>query len=394
MIVWLVIVVVFLCFSAFFAFSETSIFSIPREKYEILKNEKGGGKQIYEILMKSNLFLVFLLLGNNFVNIVIITGLEKVLGTYLTDNLALIFFLTTAILLVVGEITPKVIAVGNPMPIARFVAAPITFILKYFGGFFNVINSFNLYILRANYRYLLQTPDPFVTSEEYTIAVNEAVSTKKISESAGEMITSFLDLSEDSIMQIARNRNSLKIIKENTQPNQMQADEIAVFYESSGAVKEVYYCSFNKIIKKIAPVWFPTTKTLGDLHNYFLKTGFDCVLLVDEYGDFFGAVSRYDIYKYWQAFCGGGGCQSGENLEHLSEITADASSEVVKFQDWFSDDTIEEYGDAKTLNGILCSIFGKIPQIGDRFSESGFVYEIIDADKTKIKKVKIERNPN
>ena len=388
MIVWYVIVIVFLCFSVFFALSETSLFSIPREKYEILKNQKGAGRKIYEILMKSNLFLVFLLLGNNFVNIVIITGLEKILNIYLDGNLALIFVLTTAILLIVGEITPKVIAVGSPMPVARLVASPVAFVLKYSDGFLNAINSFNLKILRMNYRYLLQTPDPFVTNEEYTIAVNEAVCAKKISESVGEMITSFIDLSEDSVLQIARNRNSLKIIADPIEKEQMQADEVAVSYDSSGNVLEVFYCSFNKIVRKTMPVWFPTTKTIGELHDYFLENDNFCVLLIDEYGDFFGAVSRYDIYRYWQNFRG----EPSKNSEQLGTIIANGSDEVIKFQDWFDENILEEYDDTKTLNGILCALFGKIPAVGDTISENGFSYKIIAADKTKINKIKIDRN--
>ena len=391
MIVWFVIVAVFLCFSIFFALSETSVFSIPREKYESLKNEKGAGRKIYEILMKSNLFLVFLLLGNNFVNIVIIMGLDRILSVYLEGKLLLIFVLTTAVLLVFGEITPKVIAVGNPLSVARLVAAPTAFILKHFEGFFKIIDSFNLRILRMNYRYLLQTPDPFVTSAEYTIAVNEAVHTKKISESAGKMIASFIDLSEDSVMQIARNRNSLKIMTEsveNVENEQMQADEIAVSYNDSGNIERVFYSSFDKIVKKTEPVWFPATKTIGDLHDYFLKNDFNSVLLVDEYGDFFGAASRFDIYKYWQI----SSYTNSENSEKLSVIIANGSDEIVKLQDWFSKNTLEEYGDAKTLNGILCALFGKIPAVGEKINNCGFEYKIIDADKTKINKIKIERN--
>lgn len=384
MIALILIVLVFLCLSAFFSASETAFFSIPREKFAILKNEKGSGRKIYEILTKSNLFLVLLLLGNNFVNIAAITGLEKILNIYLNGNITLIFFLTTATLLIFGEIIPKIIAVGNSLSIARFIATPVTFLLKHLEKFINLINSFNSYFLRMNYRYLLQTPDPFVTNEEYSIAVNEAVLTKKISESAGKVITSFIDLSEDGIIHVARNRNSLRVI---AKEEQMQADEIAISYDGSGNVKDVYYSSFDKIVQKNKPIWFPTTKTIGDLHNYFLQNSFSCVLLVDEYGDFFGAVSRFDIYKYWQMSYG-----SGNITEKLTEIIVDASSEIVKYQDWFSESILEEYDDAKTLNGILCDIFGKIPKSGESLSENGFVYHIIDADKTKIKKVKIERS--
>jgi len=65
---------------------------------------------------------------------------------------------------------------------------------------------------------------------------------------------------------------------------------------------------------------------------------------------------------------------------------------VIKFQDWFDENILEEYDDTKTLNGILCALFGKIPAVGDTISENGFSYKIIAADKTKINKIKIDRN--
>jgi CBS domain containing-hemolysin-like protein len=380
-------VIVALIFSVFFAFSETSIFSIPREKYEILKNEKGSGRKIYEILTKSNLFLVFLLLGNNFVNIVAISGMEKLFGVVFNNNYTLVFICTTVILLSVGEIIPKNIAVSNPMFFARLVAPLNVFALKYLNGFLKKINSFNLYILRMNYRYLLQSPNPFVTSDEYALAIEEAVSNKKLSQNAGDMIISFLDLIQDSVLQTARNRGSLKVLEnsEDEEQKNLKADEIAIKYDNLGNPESVYYSSPNKKLKKLSPTWFPTTKTIGDMHDFFLENDGECVLLVDEYGDFFGAVSKYDIYNYWRALC----C---DKKEKLSTVTLSGGDEIVKHSEWISPELIAKFCEIKTFNGILCSISGKIPQAGDTITDGDFVYKIIDADGTKINKIRIQKN--
>jgi Mg2+/Co2+ transporter CorB len=385
MIFWLAVVIVALFCSAFFAFSETSVFSIPREKYEILKRENGNGKKIYEILLKSNLFLVFLLLGNNFVNIVAISGLEILFGSVFGNNLTLVFVCTTAVILTFGEILPKNIAIGNYMFIARLLAPVIAVILKYSDGFLKKIDSFNLYILRMNYRYLLQTPDPFVTGEEYAMAVKQAVVNKKLSETGADIITSFLDLTQNSVLLTARNRACLKFIEKSGEKKYLEADEIAVLCDDCGDVKTVYYRSPNNNLKKLAPLWFPTSKTVGDLHNYFLQNGSECALLIDEYGDFFGAVSKYDIYRYWKAL-------RRDREEILNEITLKGSDEIVKYNEWISKDTMEKYPEAKTFNGILCSMAGEIPKKGNTISENGFVYLIIDADRTKIKKIRIQKN--
>ncbi|MCL2844067.1 MAG: CNNM domain-containing protein [Chitinivibrionia bacterium] len=385
MIIWLVIVIIALTCSVFFALSETSIFSISREKYEALKNDKGRGRKVYEVLMKSNLFLVFLLLGNNFVNIVAISGMEVLFGGVFGSNLTLIFISTTVILVVIGEIMPKVIAVGNYMSVARFVAPIIVVVLKFGDGFFKKIDAFNLYILRMNYRYLLQMPNPFVTSDEYSVAVEEAVANKKIGKSTGEMISSFLDITQASVSKIARNRKEIKIISDFADKNALLPDEVAIFYEENDEIKNLLYRPFDGSVKIFVPEWFPNTKNIGDLHNYFLQTGNDCVLLLDEYGGFYGAASRYDIYKYWKALC-------RDKAQTLSEITLLGSDELVKYHEWVMPEILDKHAETKTFNGLLCLISGKIPESGEIITQGGFSYQIIEADAKKALKVKIQKN--
>jgi CBS domain containing-hemolysin-like protein len=373
-----------LFFSAFFSASETAVFSIPREKIEFLKTADKSSQKIYKILIQSDLFLALLLLGNNFVNIVAISGLGKIFNVYFGDNLLIIFILTTGALLVFGEIIPKNIAVNNSMIIAR-AAAPIhVFTLKIMGGFLKKINLLNLGLLRMNYRYLLQTPNPFVTPEEYAVAIKEAVGNKKISESTGDLINGFINLTQDGISRIARNRKSLKILANPNEKDTLLPDEIGIFYESD-EIKSVFYSAFGSNVEEFAPIWFPNTKTIGNLHDYFLKNGCGCVLLVDEYGGFDGAASKYDVYKYWKV------CAVGAKSD-LREIVIGGEESVMKYRDWICEEMLEKYPDAKTLNGILCAMFGSIPEVGQTLAAGGFTYNVIDCGKTKINKIKIQKN--
>ncbi|MDR0305134.1 MAG: CNNM domain-containing protein [Chitinispirillales bacterium] len=383
MILWLIVAILALLFSAFFSASETAVFSIPREKINLLKNEGKSGLKIYQVLVQSDLFLVLILLGNNFVNIVAISSLGKVFGIFFNNSLTIIFVLTTVLLLVFGEIMPKTIAVKNSMLISRTVAGIYVLALEKLGGFLKKINSLNLKLLRMNYRYLLQTPDPFVTNEEYAVAIKEAVSNKKFSESTGKMITGFIDLTGHGISNIARNRNSLKVLKSTDEKALLSEDEIGILYINN-EVKKVFYRSFDGAAIEIEPAWFPCTKTVGDLHDYFLKNDTVCVLLVDEYGGFDGAASRYDIYKYWKVYC-----SASKNV--FGEIIVRGEESAIKYRDWIAQDMLEKHSEIKTVNGVLCAEFGGIPQTGQTFSENGFVYHIINADKTKINKIKIQK---
>ena len=124
MIIYLLFIIILLCLSAFFSGSETAVFAIDRiEAKEISLKERSPLAAIYRNI---NHFLTTVLLLNLLANAAI-----NVLGTVITVEhlggeayLPLMGFISTAVILTVSEIAPKVAAVRYSMAIARFAACP------------------------------------------------------------------------------------------------------------------------------------------------------------------------------------------------------------------------------------------------------------------------------
>ena len=151
MVVWLAIIVVLLCISALASGSETAFFSLSPAQLEALRSkESAKSKAVLQLLDEKDYLLATILVLNNLVNICIV-----VLCNNLIDGLvdfsstgwefAIKTVLVTFLLLLFGEIMPKVFANYNPTRLAtlmavpmvgmRKVLTPLTFILvKYSSG--------------------------------------------------------------------------------------------------------------------------------------------------------------------------------------------------------------------------------------------------------------------
>lgn len=125
--------VVFLLFvlSAFFSSSETALMAVNRLRLRRLADQGDAkAKRAQELLSDTGRLLSGILLGNNFVN-VLLASLSTAVGTQLFGEYAPLYVspILTILLLIFAEILPKTIAVERSMQISRFTAGPIAFFI-------------------------------------------------------------------------------------------------------------------------------------------------------------------------------------------------------------------------------------------------------------------------
>lgn len=134
MVVRLVLQGILLCGSAFFSGSETALFSLSRLDFQQLRRERNPRSEILHALLdQPRRLIISILCGNELVNIAAaanMTGILMVLyGPEKAGTLAVVLMVT--LLLLFGEITPKTIAVSNPVRVStNLVAGPINFWVK------------------------------------------------------------------------------------------------------------------------------------------------------------------------------------------------------------------------------------------------------------------------
>ena len=148
----LVFVVLFLL-SAFFASSETAIFSISKFKlHSLTKENKPGAAALTRLKNNPNRLLATILIGNNLVNI-LIASYATFLATraFGSIGVGVATGLVTIVLLIVGETLPKSIAAHRPVEVALFAAEfleliskillPVVFVLEKISSFFTRLFS-------------------------------------------------------------------------------------------------------------------------------------------------------------------------------------------------------------------------------------------------------------
>lgn len=123
----LIVFIILLGFSGFFSSTETSLFSL--NKLQLEKMRADGNRRIdliERLLSEPRRLIVTILIGNEFVNVAAsVISAAMVIQLFGAENKLVNLFVMVPILLVFGEITPKVLAIRNNVAFATFESGPI-----------------------------------------------------------------------------------------------------------------------------------------------------------------------------------------------------------------------------------------------------------------------------
>jgi len=397
--------------SAFFSGSETGLMSLNRYKlkHQADKNN-GGAKRALELLQKPDQLISLILLGNNFINI-LITQLATYLGyrLYGDTGIAVATGLLTILLLLFAEVTPKTLAANNPEKIAfiaSYVYKPLLKIL------FPLIIAIN-WLVKQIFKVLQSSNKKSsnkdaLNSEELRIAVSETAGL--IPDTHRDMLLGILDLEKVKVDDIMIPRSEIAGIDldddwEDTlsQITRLPYTRIPVYSETVdnligvALMREILPLlmddNFNpETLQEITrePYFIPegtalTTQLINFLNNKRL-VGF----VVDEYGDIQGLVALEDILE-----------------EIVGEFTTDPkTTHTAFFKDLDGSYLIEGSTHVRdinsqlhiqlpttgprTINGLILEHLEMIPQAGTSLKIAGYPLEIMHTKNNMVKTVRIQ----
>ena len=205
MVIELIVIFVCLIGSAFFSASETA-YNLANESQLEKKAESGFiNKLSYKICKSYNFALTSILIGNNIVNFVlssVATSLSLVLlveSGITGENVAatIATAVTTIVVLIFGEIAPKVIANGNSKLLIRAFALPLFFFMIVFSPAAYLIN---LIIKLVDKIYV--NDDTGVTTDELSSIIETGEEEGSIDEDRSELLQSAIDFNETTIKEI------------------------------------------------------------------------------------------------------------------------------------------------------------------------------------------------
>ncbi len=405
------IIVLLLLSSALVSGSEVAFFSLSPVDIDKLKSENtSSSNQTIELLKNPEHLLATILISNNFVNVAIV-----IISTWLTDNMvdfeqspswfSFLFkiVLVTFLLLLFGEIIPKVYAAKYARRFAVLMSRPMFILSKLFKPLsFFLVKSTSLVNKRLKKRKPEISMDDL--SNAIYLAENEIKENKKILEgivSYGNTVAS--EIMKPRVDVVAFDITTpfdvlLEKIKEHNY------SRIPIYTETFDNVKGILYIkdllphyhkkNFHWQSLLRPPYFVPESKKINDLLQDFQSKKNHMAIVIDEYGGTSGIVTLEDI---------------------LEEIVGEISDEFDEpdlfykkidnynyvfegktlLNDFFKilkldDDIFDEVkGDADTLAGLLLELVGEIPQAGGTVQYKGFVFKVISSDVRRIKQIKV-----
>jgi len=398
--------------------SETAFFSLSPSDIDILQNSKESTDKILNTFRnKPKELLATILIANNLINVGIV-----ILSTYLSsllfdfgENRILAFIVEvaaiTSIILVFGEIIPKIIANKQALMISRLMAKPLNVIMFLF-------KPLSIILVRST-----SLIDKNIGKKRHQISMSEISDAIEITsdENAPEEekmilkgIATFGEKEASEVMQSRVNVTALDVSQPFSKVMEMVAESgfsrIPVYEENIDKVQGILYIKdllpINKEQKDfdwsamIRPAFFvPENKRLNDLLQEFREKKIHLAIVVDEYGGTSGIITLEDIIEEIVGEISDEFDKENQQFkyEKISPISYHFEAKtplndlckILHLEDDYFDDV---KGESDSLGGLLLELEGIIPEKGSKITFKQFDFSVISVDTRKINEVEVKIN--
>ena len=407
----LILLLVALLLSAFFSGSEAAFLSIQRGKLAYLtKSGVKGADKVAQIAGHPEKLLPTVLTGNNLVNTA-----AAVLGTtialsYLEPTIAIIVATAgvTILLVIFSEIIPKTVAAKNserfaiivvgPLLLAQTLLLPAVWVLERLsrsvGRLFGVSDA--VMVAEGEIRALIDTGREVGAVEASEARLLENVfrfgdrqirevmtpRTEIIAIEKGATLESFLNVYQehshtrfpifDGTMDDVIGTLSVKDVV-----RAMTAGEIGPEDDVTHVLREAYFV--------------PETKLVGQLFHELRQSGYQVVMVADEFGGLAGLVTLKQMVEEIVGRVSDEGVPESEEYQAIDANTfqADAGMRVEEANAQLDLDIPD--GEYETLAGFLLTRFGHIPGEGEFVHHNGFQLQILEMKGVRIEQVRVTR---
>ncbi len=412
-----IVLIVLLCCSALISGAEVAFFGLSGTDLNAIGEKKTAtGTIVVKLLNRPKKLLATILIANNMINIGIVL-LFKTIGDTIFANINYIVLdfisirfvlevgVATFLILMFGEIVPKIYANRNKHSFSHFMAYPIRLLDILFTPISTPMRSVTLFLYHKLGK---QKSNLSVDHLSQALELTSESDTTKEEQKILEGIVSFGNTDTKQVMRpridIFALNEELKFTEVLSEIMDSGYSRIPVFAENVDHVSGVLYVkdllpyidrkTFNWTSLIREPYFVPENKKLDDLLSEFQEKKNHLAVVVDEYGGTSGIVTLEDI---------------------IEEIVGDISDEfddddliyskldeynyvfdgktalrdfyrVVKVED---EDFEEKKGESETIAGFVLEIAGSFPKIGEKVLFKEFQFVVESLDKKRLKRIKV-----
>jgi gliding motility-associated protein GldE len=409
---YLLTIILLLLSSALISGSEIAFFSLTPSHLNQLEKENRG-KIINKLLLKPKELLATILVANNFINIGIV-----ILSTYVTAYLlkdiegwwkfVVEVVLVTFLILLFGEILPKVYANRNPVKFALFMATPLLILKKTFypisvflvksTGIVEKKLKKRSYISREDLSQALELTDDSTTEEEMEL---------------WEGIVSF---GETEARQIMRPRIDVFALEDElpfkeviNEVSKSGFSRIPVYHDNIDNIKGILFAKdllpylneddYDWLNLLREPFFVPENMKLDDLLKDFQNKKTHLAVVVDEYGGTSGIITLEDVIEEIVGEITDEYDQDEHNFTRINDNVYEFDGKI-SLKDFYKimdlseeeEDLFEsKKGDAESLAGFFLEQSGHFPRKNQNIQINNFKLTATSLDGKRIKQIKVER---
>ena len=414
----ILITIVLLGLSAFASASEIAYFSLsPSDLSELSEERTEQDKAINMLRDDSERTLATILITNNFVNVTII-----MLCNYIFTSLVyfgekaywlqflIVTVLLTFLLLLFGEIIPKVYSREEPLAFCRRSVSGILFFRRLFWVFESIL-------LRSGF-----LASKVIKNDQQMLSVDELehaleLTDKNDIKEEQKMLQGIVRFGDETVREVMTSRQDIVALNINSPFSDVlksivenNYSRIPVYQNNDDNIKGVLYIkdllphlakptSFKWQTLMRPPHFVPETKRLDDMMKDFKENKVHIAIVVDEFGGTSGLITLEDILE---EIVGEINDEYDEEDTSYSKLNYNTYvfdgktllSDVTKILEVDDDYFSEIEGDADSLAGLLLEIKGDFPTMHERIEYRNFMFEILKVDGRRISKVKITISAN
>ena len=414
----ILITIVLLGLSAFASASEIAYFSLsPSDLSELSEERTEQDKAINMLRDDSERTLATILITNNFVNVTII-----MLCNYIFTSLVyfgekaywlqflIVTVLLTFLLLLFGEIIPKVYSREEPLAFCRRSVSGILFFRRLFWVFESIL-------LRSGF-----LASKVIKNDQQMLSVDELehaleLTDKNDIKEEQKMLQGIVRFGDETVREVMTSRQDIVALNINSPFSDVlksivenNYSRIPVYQNNDDNIKGVLYIkdllphlakptSFKWQTLMRPPHFVPETKRLDDMMKDFKENKVHIAIVVDEFGGTSGLITLEDILE---EIVGEINDEYDEEDTSYSKLNYNTYvfdgktllSDVTKILEVEDDYFSEIEGDADSLAGLLLEIKGDFPTMHERIEYRNFMFEILKVDGRRISKVKITISAN
>ena len=409
----LIILAVFLIFSAFFSSSEAAFLSLERIRIAHLVNTNvPGARRVSDMIEQPERLLSTILLGNNLVNVAFTAVTTVLIVELLGENsgVAVATGVGTLVLLIFGEIIPKTFAIHYAERVAFLYARPLKGVEI---AFWPIVVALQWITHRAQNIFGVEPATrESITEDELRslIDIGEAEGTFEPAEA--EMLENVFRFGDRQVREVMTPRNEivsiergatlgefLNIYAQNSHTRfpvyREDADNIIGIISAKDILKAMATRGINvddSVTDVIRDSYFvPETKRIAELFKELRQSGNQMAMAVDEYGGLAGLVTLKRLSEEVVGPVGEEGAAPEEEFEEISENTfqVDGGMSIDEANEEMEIDLPE--GDFDTVAGFVLDLLGHIPSEGEQFEYNNLKLEIMQMDNLKIETIKVTK---